>query len=491
MDKILQSTNPNEVGKASGVTVTNDGATILKSIPVENPSAKILVNISRTQDDEVGDGTTTVVVLAGELLREAERLVSQKIHPQTIIAGWRKAIDVAVNSLNECSNDNSDNPELFRQDLLNIARTTLCSKIVAVELDYFSEMCVDAVLRLNGQPIEMIQIIKKLGGQLKDSFLDDGFILDKEFGVGQNKCLINPRVLIANTPMDTDKIKIMGAKVRTSSVTKVAEIEAAEKRKMKNKVLKILNHDIDLFINRQLIYNYPEEIMTDAGVSTIEHADFEGVERLALVLGSEIVSTFDHPELVNFGTCERVEEVMIGESKAIKFIGVPKGEACTIVLRGSSQHIIAEAERSVHDALCVLSQTVITKRTVLGGGASEIYMSLKVEELARITPGKQALAIEGFARALRCIPTILADNGGYDASELVSQLRSAHSHGNIHMGLDMNKGTIGDMRELRVYESLKSKSQSLISAHEAAEMILRVDDIIRAAPRQRQDPRMH
>jgi len=491
MDKILQSTNPNEVGKASGVTVTNDGATILKSIPVENPSAKILVNISRTQDDEVGDGTTTVVVLAGELLREAERLVSQKIHPQTIIAGWRKAIEVAVNALNECSNDNSDNPELFRQDLLNIARTTLCSKIVAVELDYFSEMCVDAVLRLNGQPIEMIQIIKKLGGQLKDSFLDDGFILDKEFGVGQNKCLINPRVLIANTPMDTDKIKIMGAKVRTSSVTKVAEIEAAEKMKMKNKVLKILNHDIDLFINRQLIYNYPEEIMTDAGVSTIEHADFEGVERLALVLGSEIVSTFDHPELVNFGTCERVEEVMIGEGKAIKFIGVPKGEACTIVLRGSSQHIIAEAERSVHDALCVLSQTVITKKTVLGGGASEIYMSLKVEELARITPGKQALAIEGFARALRCIPTILADNGGYDASELVSQLRSAHSHGNTHMGLNMNEGTIGDMRELRVFESLKSKSQSLISAHEAAEMILRVDDIIRAAPRQRQDPRMH
>lgn len=321
--------------------------------------------------------------------------------------------------------------------------------------------------------------------------MDEGFILDKQFGVGQKKFLKNPKVLISNTPMDTDKIKIMGAKVRTSSVKKVAEIEAAEKMKMKNKVLKILNHDIDLFINRQLIYNYPEEIMTDAGVSTIEHADFEGVERLALVLGSEIVSTFDHPELVKFGTCESIEEVMIGEGKAIRFNGVPKGEACTIVLRGSSQHIIAEAERSVHDALCVLSQTVITKKTVLGGGASEVYMSLKVEELARVTPGKQALAIEGFARALRSIPTILADNGGYDAAELVSQLRSAHSLGNIHMGLNMQKGTIGDMRELRVFESLKSKSQSLTSAHEAAEMILRVDDIIRAAPRQRQDPRMH
>merc|ERR1719499_2752177 len=283
----------------------------------------------------------------------------------------------------------------------------------------------------------MIHVIKKLGGRLIDSFLAEGFILDKAFGVGQKKVLDNPKILIANTPMDTDKIKIMGAKVRTSSVQKVSEIEEAEKMKMKNKVNKILNHDIDLFINRQLIYNYPEEIMTDAGVSTIEHADFEGVERLALVLDSEIVSTFDHPELVNFGTCELVEEFMIGEGKVIKFSGVPKGEACTIVLRGSSAHIIAEAERSVHDALCVLSTAVKTKKVVLGGGASETYMSLKVEELAKTVPGKQALAIEAFAKALRCIPTILADNGGYDSSELVAQLRSAHNRGNTYMGLNM------------------------------------------------------
>lgn len=489
MDKILQSTNPQMAGRAAGVTVTNDGATILKSIPVENPSAKILVNISMTQDDEVGDGTTSVVVLAGELLREAEKLVNMKIHPQTIVAGWRKAQCVAIEALNECAVDNSDDPVAFRQDLMNIARTTLCSKVVATELEYFSEMCVAAVLRLNGQPIEMIHVIKKLGGQLKDSFLDEGFILDKEFGIGQDKCLKNPKILIANTQMDTDKIKIQGAKVMTDSVAKVGEIEEAEKMKMKNKVHKILNHDINLFINRQLIYNYPEAIMTDAGVTSIEHADFEGVERLALVLDSEIVSTFDHPELVRFGTCELVEEFMIGEGKVIKFSGVPKGEACTIVLRGSSQHIIAEAERSVHDALCVISTAVKTKKTVLGGGASEIYMSLKVEELARNTAGKQAMAIEGFARALRCIPTILADNGGYDSSELVAQLRSAHSRGNTQMGLNMTLGCIGDMRELGVTEALKSKVQSLTSAHEAAEMILRVDDIIRAAPRQRQNPR--
>lgn len=488
MDKILQSADPS-TGRM--VTVTNDGATILKSIPVENPSAKILVDISKTQDAEVGDGTTSVVVLAGELLREAEKLVNLKIHPQTIVAGWRKAVRVALTALEELALDNSEDPEAFRADLINIARTTLSSKVVSSELDYFSELCTDAVMRLGPNPnIEMIQVLKKSGGQLRDSYLDDGFILDKKFGVGQSKVLENPKILLANTPMDTDKIKIFGARVRVSSVNKVAEIEQAEKEKMRRKCQKIINHGANLFINRQLIYNYPESLMSDAGMSCIEHADFEGVERLALVLDSEICSTFDNPERVNFGTCELVEEIMIGEDKVIKFSGVPRGEACTIVLRGSSQHIIAEAERSVHDALCVLSQTVKTSRIVLGGGASEIYMAMKVDEAARQVPGKQQLAIEAFARALRSIPVILADNGGYDSSELVSQLRVAHNAGQSWMGLDMNQGIIGDMRELRVTEAYKSKSQSLKSAHEAAEMILRVDDIIRATPRQRQDPRM-
>lgn len=445
MDKILQSVDPNMGGK---VTITNDGATILKAIPIDNASAKILVNISRTQDDEVGDGTTSVVVLAGELLREAEKLVAMKIHPQTIVTGWRKAIKVAINALEEISVDNSEDPEAFKKDLLNIANTTLSSKVVSAEIEHFSKLCVDAVLRLQGGNIEMIHVLKIKGGRLKDSFLSEGFILDKEFGPCQKKLLKNPKILVANTPMDTDKIKILGAKVMTSSVSQVAEIEQAEKEKMRAKVKKILNHNIDLFINRQLIYNYPEEIFTDNGVSSIEHADFEGVERLALVLGADIVSTFDDPEQVKYGKCELIEERMIGEQKVIAFEGVARGEACTIVLRGSSEHIIAESERSVHDALCVLSQTVKTRRTVLGGGASEVYMASRVEKLARQTAGKQQLAIEAFARALRCIPTILADNGGYDSADLVSHLRSLHEQGKHYMGLNMTNGTVGDMREL-------------------------------------------
>jgi T-complex protein 1 subunit beta len=307
----------------------------------------------------VGDGTTSVVVLAGELLREAEKLIDMKIHPQTIIRGWRRAVSAARSALEASALDNGSDPERFREDLLNIARTTISSKVLTQNKDLFAELAVDAVLRLKGSTnLESIQIVKKTGGQMKDSYLDEGFILDKKIGVGQNRRIENARILLANTPMDTDKIKIYGARVRVSSMDKVAEIEKSEKAKMKAKVNKILAHNINVFINRQLIYNYPEHLMGDAGVSTIEHADFEGIERLALVLDGDIVSTFDDPENVRLGRCDLIEEIMIGESKVLRFSGVPKGEACTIVLRGASQHLLDEAERSLHDALCVLSQTV-------------------------------------------------------------------------------------------------------------------------------------
>jgi len=494
MDKILASVDTSQKG-GRGVTVTNDGATILKAIPVDNPAAKILVDISKTQDAEVGDGTTSVVVFAGELLREAERLISQKIHPQTVIRGWRKAVKVAREALEASAVDNSADPEKFRQDLINIANTTLSSKILSnkgsvstsTSKNLFAELAVDAVLRLKGSTnLDHIQIIKKQGGNLSSSYLEEGFILEKSIGVGQPKRMENARILVANTSMDTDKIKIFGARVRVDSMSKVAAIEKAEKNKMKNKVEKILAHGCNVFINRQLIYNYPEELFADAGVVAIEHADFEGVERLALVLGSEIVSTFDHPELVTLGTCDVVEEIMIGEDKLIRFGGVAKGEACTLVLRGASAHILDEAERSMHDALCILSQTVKTRKTTLGGGSAEMLMSCAVDKLAAETAGKEQLAIEAFARALRGMPTILSDNAGFDSSEIVSQLRAAHTMGNATAGIDMSDGSIGCMRELGITESLQLKSQVLISAHEAAEMILRVDDIIRCAPRQRQ-----
>ena len=260
MDKILVSMGDENARKA--ITVTNDGATILGSIHVDNPAARILIDISKVQDAEVGDGTTTVAVLAGELLREAEKLVQNKIHPQIIIKGWREARKVAQKVLEEISSDNFANKEAFKQDLKNIALTTLSSKLLLLDREKFANLCVESVLRLHGSAnMDYIKLIKKSGGTLGDSFLADGMILEKTISTGCAKFATNPRVMVANTPLDHDKIKIMGSKVKVDSMAKIGEIEDAEKRKMKAKIDKILAYKPDVFINRQLIYNYPEQLL--------------------------------------------------------------------------------------------------------------------------------------------------------------------------------------------------------------------------------------
>lgn len=484
MDKILQSvSDPNN----SRISITNDGATILKAVPIENPAAKVLVEIAKTQDDTVGDGTTSVTVLCGELLREAEFLVNQRVHPMTIMTGWRQAVQIARGALEAAAVDHSSDPAAFREDLLNIARTTLSSKLLNTEKNHFAELAVDAVLRLQGSGnLEYIQVIKKPGGTMSDSFLENGFVLDKKFGVGQPHRVENAKILLANTPMDTDKIKIYGSRVRVDSMAKVAEIEDAEKDKMRNKCKKIIDHGISCFINRQLIYNFPEQIFTDAGVVSIEHADFDGIERLAAVTGGEIASTFDKPELVRLGECELIDEITVGEDSLIRFSGCKGGSACTIILRGASSHLLDEAERSLHDALCVLTETIKETRVICGGGCMEMAMARAIDEQVPTVSGKAALAMEAFARALRQLPTIIADNAGYDSSELITQLRAAHAAGDSSAGLNMKIGEIGNMWELGVREAYKSKLQVLVSAAEAAEMILRVDDIIKCAPRQRE-----
>ncbi|EEH43228.2 T-complex protein 1 subunit beta [Paracoccidioides brasiliensis Pb18] len=467
MDKILQSASTGEI------MVTNDGATILKAIALDNAAAKVLVNISKVQDDEVGDGTTSVTVLAAELLREAEKLVERKIHPQTIIEGYRIASRAALEALERVAVDNGKDPVAFRKDMHAIARTTLSSKVLSQDRDQFSRLACDAVLRLKGSTdLSHIQIIKKAGGKLSDSYLDEGFILDKKIGVNQPKRLENAKILVANTAMDTDKIKIFGARVKVESTGKLAELEKAEREKMRAKVEKIKAHGINCFVNRQLIYNWPEQLFTDAGIVSIEHADFDGIERLALVTGGEIASTFDHPEQVKLGRCDLIEEVIIGEDTLIKFSGVAAGEACTIVLRGATEQLLDEAERSLHDALAVLSQTVREPKVTLGGGNAEMVMAKAVQQTAQNTTGKKQIAVDAFAQALKQLPTILADNAGLDSSDLVTRLRQAINNGMTSSGLDLLTpgGGIADMRELGVVESYKLKRAVVSSASEAAEL---------------------
>lgn len=428
-------------------------------------------------------------MLAAELLREAEQLVNRRIHPQTIIEGFRIASAAALKALEATAADHSSNDGEFRKDLVAIARTTLSSKVLAQDRDYFANLAVDAVLRMRGSTdLSHIQIIKKPGGRLRDSYLDPGFILDKRIGTNQPKRITNAKIMVANTAMDTDKIKIFGARVKVDSTGKLAELEAAERQKMKAKVDSIKSHGVNIFVNRQLIYNWPEQLFADAGIASIEHADFDGVERLALVTGADIASTFDHPEHTTLGHCDVVEEVMIGEDTLIRFGGVAAGRACTVVLRGATAQLLDEAERSLHDALAVLSQTTREPRVTLGGGSAEMNMANAVDTAAYNTAGKKQIAVEAFARALRALPTILADNAGLDGSDLVAKLRKAVHDGMTSSGLDLLRpgGGIADMRELGVIESYKLKRAVVSSASEAAELLLRVDNIIRSAPRRRE-----
>ena len=492
MDKILIS------GDGNNMQVTNDGATILKSVLVDNPAAKILCEISRVQDEEVGDGTTSVCVLAAELLRQAEKLIEQGIHPQLITQAFRTATQVARDALQASANSFQLETEPFRNALIQIANTTLSSKVLAQHKDHFSRLAVEAIERLKGSTeLDRIQIIKRPGARLQDSFLADGFILDKKIGINQPKRLENAKILIANTPMDTDKVKVFGSKIKADSTGKLAEFERAEREKMREKIERIKAQGINCFINRQLIYNWPEQLFADAGIMAIEHADFDGIERLALVTGAEIASTFDEARSIRLGHCDLIEEVMIGEDVMIKFSGTfAQNAACTVVLRGATQQLLDEAERSLHDALCVLSQTVANPETVLGGGASEMLMASAIDrhvvesQLGMHDSGKFVLAMEAFAHALRELPVILANNGGYDGCDLVARLKREYQSpdaAGCTFGLNMANGTIGCMKEMGITESLKLKRQVLISASEAAEMILRVDQIVKCAPRKRDD----
>lgn len=522
LDKILQPMQV-EAARREKATVTNDGATILKSVWLENPAAKILADLALQQDMVCGDGTTGVVVLAAELLREAEQLVEKNVHPQTVIAGYRKAAAAARERLAAVAFGVEDEAFL-RRCLMDVARTTLSSKLLTHDKEHFAKIAVDAVMRLkeNAASLELIHVLKKPGGCLRDSFLDDGFILEKKIGVGQPKVKEHCKVMVANTPMDTDKIKIFGARVKADSFEAVHQIELAEKEKMKQKVDKILAYKCDVFINRQLIYNYPDQLFKAAGVAAIEHSDFDGMERLAAALGAEILSTFDNPSQAPLGYCAKMEEVIIGDETAIKFSGCKAGGACTVVLRGSSEQGLDEAERSLHDALAVLSQLVLQQQQqkkqqqaaataaagtitavpglregllssnqqqlllVCGAGAAEMAMEAAVSDLAKKTPGRESLAIESYARALRQIPTIILDNAGLDSAEIVAQLRARHHEGHHTAGVDVRgDGGVADAKDLGILEAFKSKLSQICFATEAAEMIIRVDDIIRCAPRER------
>ena len=473
------------------VTVTSDGATILKNLVVDNPAAKILVDASISQDWEEGDGTTSVSVLASLLIEEAYKL---NIHPIKIINGYQLGLARISSRLEHLADPASD------EDLVNLAKTTICSKVLKCSLDLFSRICVDAVDRLDNGDLSLIQVIKS-SGKLEESFLSDGFILKRnqtieegmihgkqsvESGEGQVKtsCPGKVKVLVANTSLDTDKIKVFGAKINVDSVSKLGEIEEAEKNKMRGKIDEICSIPFNVFVNRQLIYDYPFDLFREKNVQAIEHADFDGVERLVRFLGGKIMSTFDSLDEGCLGTCDQVKNVVIGNEQMIEFQKAGRG-ASTIVLRGSSQEVLDEAERSLHDALCVLKKIKSEKKILYGGGATDMELALCLNEYASELSGKESESIFAFSNALQRIPAILGRNGGFDGEEIKAKMRSEHFSGNKTAGINMSTGKVDCMKRLGVVESLRTKRRVIAAAVEVAQMVLKCDAFIKCKPRER------
>ena len=471
MDKLLLS-------KTGDIKITNDGAMILKNALCSSVIKNILNNLTIAHDNEIGDGTTSICCLVGELVAEAEKLIKIQVHPQIIIKGYRIAVKEALLILNSVFFDHSDNVEQFCDDLLNMARTTLCSKIVFPVREHFARLVVEAILKLKGSTdINHIKIIKKSGGSLCDSFLEEGFILENKISPGQPKRIENAKILIANTSLDSDKIKIYGAKIKVSALSKLAKIEIAEQKRTLDKCKKIIDHKINVFINRQLIYNRQESFLTDNGIISIEHADFEGTERLALVTGAEIVSTFDEPSKIKIGNCKIVEEIIIGDETMIRFGKCSRANACTLILRGSNQQLLDEAERSIHDALCVLSQSIRDTRLVWGGGSFDTFLSLHLEKFSKKFLGKISLVISSFSRSIQNLPKILLDNAELDSTSIISRLRIMHEKKYSNECIDINNETTSSAKRLGLVELFRLKIQTLISAVETVEVILRIDKI--------------
>lgn len=448
--------------------ITNDGAYILKNLLIDSPSARIIANSSINQDIEEGDGTTSIAVLASLLVLEAYNL---SIPPIKITRGFSMALARCLEILNKRKFAAS------ADDIKNIVRTTLNSKVLVDYLDQFTKICISAVEMVDD--ISLIEIIK-LDGDLSESLLVDGILLNKNIDINCE----SPKILVANTSMDYDKIKVMTSKISVSSISELVDIEKAEKARMAAKIDSICSIPFDIFINRQIIYDFPEQLLRNKGITVIEQADFSGVERLNKVLGGNIISSFDRITESDLGSCKKVQNIVIKGTKMIKLEGIKRG-AATIVLFGSSKEILEEAERSIHDAICVLKNIKKYPYCVYGGGSIEMGLSMELLKLAAETKTKEAEGIECFARALQQIPKILAENAGFDGDEVKTALRSDHSYRRTTYGVNIENGKTSCMRERGVIEGFEMKSRVIVAACETAQSILKCDGIVKCKPRER------
>lgn len=465
-------------------TISNDGATILKLLDIVHPAAKMLVDISRAQDAEVGDGTTSVTVLAGELLKESKAFIEDGLSPHLIIKGLRKACELAVQRVKEIQVDIArENTGDFRDLLERCATTAMSLKLISKNSKFFTKMVVDAVLALDDDLDEnMIGIKKVPGGSMEDSLFIDGVAFKKTFSYAgfeqQPKHLRDPRILCLNVELEL-KAEKDNAEVRVEQVADYQDIVDAEWQIIFNKLEAIKASGANIVLSKLPIGDLATQYFADRNIFCAGRVAAEDMERVIKAVGGSIQSTCTSIGAEALGTCLEFEEVQIGGERYNLFRGCPEAKTCTLILRGGAEQVIAEVERSLHDAIMIVKRAVKHSSVVAGGGAIEMELSRYLREYSKTVAGKQQLIIGAFARALEVIPRQLCENAGLDGIELLNVLRSAHAKGETWYGIDFHKESVGNNMESFIWEPSLVKINALLSATEAATLLLSVDETIK------------
>ncbi|MBS7654421.1 MAG: thermosome subunit beta [Candidatus Bathyarchaeia archaeon] len=479
MDKML-------VDSLGDITITNDGAAILKEIEVEHPAAKMMVEVAKAQDDMVGDGTTTVVVLAGELLKKAEELLDQNIHPTVIVSGYRKAAQRCVEILDSMSMgvDLDD-----KETLKKVALTSMGSKAVGAARDHLANISVEAVKQIaekRGEnwiaDIDNIQIIKKEGKSLYDTELVRGIILDKEVvHAGMPKRVEKAKIALLNCPLEIEKTEF-SAEIRIRDPLQMKAFLDKETEMLREMVKKIKDVGANVVICQKGIDDMAQHFLAKEGILAVRRAKESDMEKLAKATGARIATNLEDLKPEDIGFAELVEERRIGEDKMVFIEGCKDPRAVSLLIRAGLERMVDEAERAIHDALSVVSDVIEKNKIVPGGGAVEAKLARELRKYAAQIGGREQLAIEAFAEALEIVPRTLAENAGLEPIDILVELRSAHEKSDGHVyGLDVFSGKICSMYEKGVIEPLVVKEQAIKSAAEAAAMILRIDDVIAAS----------
>jgi thermosome len=477
------------------VTVTNDGATIVKEMEVQHPAAKLLVEIAKAQDAEVGDGTTSVVVLAGALLDKAEALLEQNIHPTLIIEGYTKAMNKALELLDKIAVPVDVNND---ENLTKIATTTIGSKYSGQgpEREKLVELAVNAI-KIIAEPkpeggynvdLDNVKIEKKKGGGLMDSMLVRGIVLDKEVvHPGMPKRVTNAKIAVLDAPLEIQKPDIT-TKIRVTDVEQLDSFLEEETKILKDMVEQIAATGANVVITQKGIDDVAQHFLAKKGILAVRRVKRSDVEKLARATGAKIVTSIRDLKPESLGYADLVEERKVGNDKMVFIEGAKNPRSVTILIRGANDMLLDEAERNLNDVLHGLRNIMREPKILGGGGAPEIELALRLREFAATVGGKEQLAIEAFADALETIPSVLAESAGMDPLDAVMQLRSLHSKGLKFAGVDVLNGkTADDMISVNVYEPLLVKKQVIKGAAEAAIALLKIDDLIAAAPPKKEE----